>query len=119
MVTVSGEETSFFKIHAPSHHSVFIFESDAVKVKNVSDLLNGYPKNTIKKVIVLPKGMESPTAIGGADLTVVDRDGHAHTFYPPVMKGFPVIVIRPDGVVGAVVKGVEGVQRYFKGIFGY
>ena len=118
LVVTGGEETSLFKIFGPTHHTVLIFEADAANAKAVLEVLSGYPKDAVKKVVVLPKGTENAAAVDGADLVVVDRDGHAHTFYPPVGKGFSVIAVRPDGVVGAIVKGVAGAQRYFKGIFG-
>ena len=117
-MTSSGEETSLFKIYGPTHHTVLVFEADAAKAKAVVKSSSEYPHGSIKTVVVLPQGTGNVPTIEGADLTVTDRDGHAYTFYPPVTKGFSVIVVRPDGVVGAIVKGPPGIQRYFKGIFG-
>ena len=120
LLTVSGgEETSLFKVFGPTHHTVLIFESDPAKAAALAKLLSGYPEGTMMAVVVLPKGTETAGSVRGADLTVVDSEGHAYTFYPPVRKGFPVIIVRPDGVVGAVVKGAEGMGRYFKGVFGH
>ena len=108
--------TSFFSIYGPTHHTVLIFTADPAEAASVLHALNEYPAGTVTTVVVLPKDA-SPTDVPGAGLTVVDRDGYAHQAYPPVSKGFSFIVVRPDGVVGAVVKGVDGVKRYFDAIF--
>jgi len=31
--------------------------------------------------------------------------------------GLWVVIVRPDGVVGAIVKGSEGIKKYLSGIF--
>ncbi|KAF7798986.1 hypothetical protein EIP86_010215 [Pleurotus ostreatoroseus] len=108
--------TSFFSIYGPTHHTVLIFTADSAEAASVLHALNEYPAGTVTAVVVLPKDA-SPAAVPGADLTVVDRDGYAHEAYPPVNNGLPIVVVRPDGVVGAVVKGTDSVKRYFDAIF--
>ena len=46
----------------------------------------------------------------------VDSKGHACRAYG-VAFGVKVVVIRPDGVVGGLLKGADGVKRYFAKIF--
>lgn len=117
-VEVGKEEkakTSLFKIFGPTHHTVLIFGADATS-KELVAVLQGCPEGTVTTVAVLPKG-SAPTPAEGADLTLIDTEDHAHTAYPPAAAGFPVIIVRPDGVVGAVARGVEGAKRYFDSIF--
>ena len=113
--TDGANETTLFKIFGPTKHTVLIFPASELEAQSLSDVLRKYPAGTIISVAVLPKEFATSPA---ADMVVIDRDGHARKAYPPVAHGFHVIVVRPDGVVGAVVQGAEGVQRYFDGIFG-
>jgi hypothetical protein len=46
-----------------------------------------------------------------------DHDGHAYTGYAVNRARGTVIVVRPDGVIGAVAFGVERTERCFDGIF--
>lgn len=113
----SAEVTSLFKIFNPTRHTVLIFVADIEKAQPILDALAAYPEATVATIVILPQtGVQ---AAKGATLTVVDQDGHARTAYPPAEKGFSTIVVRPDGVVGAVAHGAEGVTRYFEGIIAH
>ena len=110
--------TTLFKIFGPTQHTVLVFLAATVEMQSLHDTLRKFPAGTIVSVAVLTTETYIGQSISAADRVVVDRDGHARAAYPPVAKGFHIIVVRPDGVVGAVVQGAEGVQRYFDGIFG-
>lgn len=107
-----AETTSLFSVFGPTHHTVLLFATAAEDTALVLRALDGYPEDIVKKVAILPKD-DAQTPVPGADLTLVDRDDYAYEGYPPVSKGYAVIIVRPDGVVGAVVKGAAGVKRYF------
>ena len=111
----AAEATSLFSVFGPTHHTVLLFATAAEDTALVLRELDGYPADIVKKVVILPKDA-AQTAVPGADLTLVDQEGYAHEGYPPVGKGCSVIVVRPDGVVGAVVKGANGIKRYFDGV---
>lgn len=108
---------SLFGIFGPTHHTVLIFASDTAAAEPTLAVLKTLPKGIVKSVVVLSKSTQVDKEVEGADLTLVDRDGHAYMDYPPVAAGFHTIVVRPDGVVGAVVQGVQGVERYLDGVF--
>lgn len=116
-----AEETSLFKTYAPARHTAVVFtkSTDLAQLRLVLDAVHTAPKDTIQVLVVLPKGTPptSPQTVDCADLVVIDTLGHAADAYPPAAKGFPVIIVRPDGVVGAVVNGEDGVKRYIKGVF--
>lgn len=112
-----GVETKFFEIFKPNLHTALLFYPSPADAKAVLDNLATWGEGTVKTVVVLPKGA-TPQSLPGADLVVEDKLGHAYAAYGDIVAdGYPVILIRPDGAVGAIVSGVEGVQRYHKGIF--
>lgn len=47
-----------------------------------------------------------------------DRDRHATEAYKGKDGTLGVFIVRPDGVVGARIKSVKGLERYFKGVLG-
>lgn len=51
------------------------------------------------------------------DLVLRDCDGHAYNTYPILPSGCTIIVVRPDGVVGAIVDNSDGLRKYIQGIF--
>ncbi|KAF7798976.1 hypothetical protein EIP86_010205 [Pleurotus ostreatoroseus] len=105
------ETTSLFNIFSPTAHTVLIFVPDVTQA--VPFLLALDESSYSKAVVVLASDSETSVAVQSADIVVLDRDGHAHHAYPPVAKGFPVIVVRPDGVVGAVIKEPQNLHKYF------
>ena len=46
-----------------------------------------------------------------------DCDGHAYDAYKGAEGANGIVIIRPDGVTGAIVKDVDWVERYFRAIF--
>ena len=91
-------------------------EVQTALVRELLGVLGACPAGTLHKVVLLPAGAAA-TAVQGVDVTLVDNEGHAYNAYPPATQGFSVIIVRPDGVVGAVVRGAEGAKRYLDGIF--
>ncbi len=45
-----------------------------------------------------------------------DASGHAFKEYGLSPDAIHVVIVRPDGVIGAFVKGTEGVNKYFNTI---
>ncbi|KAI6008119.1 hypothetical protein F5J12DRAFT_936607 [Pisolithus orientalis] len=83
-------------------------------------------KEFVRRVIILPGPpseldgrVEMPSGDDQAiDAEVlVDQAGHAHRGYV-VEKQAIKVVVRPDGVVGAIVRGATGLEQYFEGVFG-
>lgn len=115
-----AEETSLFKVYTPTRHTLLLFAKTVdEQLKSVIHAIRVVPSGIVQVVVILPKGAPQtiPQAAEGVDLVVTDTLGHAADAYPPAAKGFPVFIVRPDGVVGAVVGGVEGVNKYLKTIF--
>ena len=108
-------ETRLFDVFCPTHHTVLVFAPDVASSTDVLEVLRKYPRDIVRPVIVLGQGSEVTT--GAKTDAIIDRDGHAYRAYLAVKGETRVVVVRPDGVVGAIVHGAEGVGAYFNKIF--
>lgn len=110
--------TSLFDLIHPVHHTLLLFDPKAEQIKAVNDVVAPMPQDFLRVFVVLSSD-EVPQAssinIGGATV-LVDTEGHARAAYHPVREGFTTCVIRPDGVIGAILMDREGLQKYFKTI---
>ena len=121
LINATGEQKceTLFNIFSPSHHSVLVFtkkyeENSALALSSV---INRLPENTVRSVLILPP--ESNVNELGAvyDEVFIDSGGHGHSSYGLPSDESYFVVVRPDGVVGARVHEVDGVERYFQKIF--
>ena len=113
--TANGAETRLFDVFSATYHTVLVFTPDASATTDILEVLGRYPEGVVRPVIVLPQGSNT-TTVGQVDV-VVDDGGHAYRAYLAVKGEQKVVVVRPDGVVGAIVHGAEGVGAYFGKIF--
>ena len=118
LVKVSGEDTTLFKLFDTAKHTVIVFASDdqaeeEKRVKEVQEVLIGLPKGATKVIVVSGQGKIN---LPGVDHTVIDRDGLAASTYL-VENEKLIVIIRPDTYIGGIVKGAEGVNKYFSLIF--
>jgi hypothetical protein len=108
---IGEDKKTLFDIFRPTRHTVLLFSHDQETVK----ALKKAPAGSVHIVRVVSKG---ETAGSGHDTVFIDSDGYARKIYSPTANGFQTFIIRPDGVVGAIVKTVGGVEKYLKGVFG-
>ncbi|KAI0784330.1 FAD binding domain-containing protein [Abortiporus biennis] len=114
----SNEKTSLFSIFKPSHHTALLFNPSASELPGILESLATWPSGTIKSIVVLPKGADLAEDFRKDVLVLEDTDGHAYDSYRQMAHGgFPIIIIRPDGVIGGIVKGPEGVKTYYEKLF--
>ena len=112
------ETTSLLDIFSPSYHTVLIFSDGTDKAAQMVSALKAYPADLSRTVLIHSNGNpEPPSNAGGMDLVVVDGEGHAHDGYQVGQGEFLTLIVRPDGVVGAVVRSVQGAKQYFDGLF--
>ncbi|KZV61694.1 hypothetical protein PENSPDRAFT_759264 [Peniophora sp. CONT] len=102
-------EAALFNIFNAARHTVLVFGSS--RAAAVRAAVGKYPEGYIDVVILLPEG--SSEKHEGA---LLDAQGHAYRGYG-VEAGVAVAIIRPDGVVGALLKAEDGVELYFSRIF--
>lgn len=112
--------TSLFDIFRPTYHTLLLFDPAEGLVEGVDHALASLPQELFRKVLILSPGttLSTPHNDGSGFTVLVDTDGHASTAYHPTRRGFSLIVVRPDGAIGAILlKDIEGLQRYLGGIF--
>lgn len=102
--------TSLFDILSPTRHTALIFGEDALRIAEIVKGLSACPPDTVSSVAILPAGM---VAVDDVDVALEDRDGIAYGGYRMVKDKTFAVIVRPDGVIGAVVSGFEGVAKYF------
>ncbi|KAA1479243.1 monooxygenase [Dentipellis sp. KUC8613] len=105
----TGRTMRLFDIFGPDHHTLLVF-TDGDPASVLAPLAR-IPKNLIRTVAIRSQGV-ALAEVAGVDLSLQDKEGYAYPAY-----GAHVAVVRPDGVVGALVDGAEGVEKYFAGIF--
>jgi len=114
LIDSSGEQTKLFNIFKPWLHTLLIFGNDLVSP--VLRALGRYPEKTIQAICIVPKGNPLPVP-SLANMVLEDRDGHAYTGYAIHKARSTVVVVRPDGMIGAIVFGMRGMERYFDRFF--
>lgn len=115
--------TSLFDVFRPTCHTVLLFAPGALTPAEAAapftDALQAYPAGTLRTVVILASVPADGTVLPRADLIIVDKEGHAGAGYAvsEAASSVVAVIVRPDGVVGAIALRVEGVRGYFKGIF--
>ncbi|KAL1669638.1 FAD binding domain-containing protein [Schizophyllum commune] len=111
---VEGDAARLFDLLKFTRHSVLVFSADQGFVDEITAITDKLTNGLCDVAIVLPRGTK-PTSCADfkAVKVLTDKDGEAYKAYE-VSDGNPtVFVVRPDGVIGAVVKNGEGVEKYF------
>ncbi|KAI0784358.1 monooxygenase [Abortiporus biennis] len=115
----TSEKTSLFSIFKPAYHTVLLFNPPTSDLPAILESLATWPSGTAKAVLILPKGASLPKDIKEDVVVLEDTAGHAaqYSYKKIVDGGFSVVIIRPDGVIGGVVKGAEGLKAYQNKLF--
>ncbi|KAF9003010.1 FAD binding domain-containing protein [Cyathus striatus] len=115
-VSPSKEETSLFQLFGSSYHTVLVFGGSAVQHRTLLETVEKLPKGVVKTALVIPKDNQEYAIPEGFDPVVVDTNGHAFKGYSVSDGELNVVVVRPDGVVGARVGTMENFEKYFSRI---
>ncbi|KAI5830005.1 hypothetical protein K523DRAFT_372475 [Schizophyllum commune Tattone D] len=112
---VEGDAARLFDLFKFTRHTVLVFTGDPGLVDEVAATIYRLPNGLCELAIVLPRGTTQETSTNPkAAKVLTDKDGEAYKAYE-VSDGSPTVfvVVRPDGVICAVVKNGEGVEKYF------
>jgi FAD binding domain len=113
----SGESTRLFKLLSPTRHTVLIFADAADVHATLQGAIAKFSKELVlRAVVILRAGTAKTMQDVGCDV-FEDRDEHAYDAYKGTEGPNGIVIIRPDGVTGAIVKDVDWVERYFRAIF--
>ncbi|THV05565.1 hypothetical protein K435DRAFT_744813 [Dendrothele bispora CBS 962.96] len=116
-VSKDKDALTFFDMFKPSSHTVIAFagERPAEEVDAILATTTAYPEGSIQTAVVYPRTPTNTTS--SANYLLVDRDGHAYKGYVVSESEISVVVVRPDGYIGALVFQPEGLKSYFSKIF--
>ncbi|KAF9804694.1 hypothetical protein IEO21_09271 [Rhodonia placenta] len=114
---VGAETTSLFRIFSSTRHTILVLSSDSDQITAVLGLAKKFPPRFVRTVVILPQDSSPLLAASGADVVCIDQGGHGYTGYSAGTEGATVAVVRPDGVVGALVGGATGLETYFRNVF--
>ncbi|PBK69100.1 hypothetical protein ARMSODRAFT_1004391 [Armillaria solidipes] len=95
-VNDSSRKTSLFDVFGSFYHTVLVFSDENAAVL---DALKSYPAGTVKSVVIVP---HQPTGAILADYVLADGYGYAYKHYKIAEKITKVVVVRPDGIIGAL-----------------
>jgi hypothetical protein len=117
--------TRFFDIFKPHCHTVLVYCGSRRDVEGWQELLrtlSEYHAGIIQTVFVFPQnatGVPSMMITGKIDFVLLDQGGHAYKNFVVDESEGGIIIIRPDGWIGALVKdvAVDGIKKYFDNIF--
>ncbi|KAF8150684.1 FAD binding domain-containing protein [Crassisporium funariophilum] len=108
----SDGPTRLFQLFAPDRHTVLIF-ADSASYKSVLAAALTYENDLVRTVVLGGAGNRGDY---GSD-AFEDCEGYAHAAYKGGDGASRNMIIRPDGVLGAIVSSGAGLKRYFAGIF--
>ncbi|KAK1230734.1 hypothetical protein PQX77_006184 [Marasmius sp. AFHP31] len=113
--------TTLYDLLHPSKHTFLLFAGEDGASRAAVDAVEGvFPRGTAQTVIIHPQSFvgSSTTSQAQSQRVFVDKEGYAFKHYKVDAKdGFRLFVIRPDGYVGAIVEGEEGLKRYASLVF--
>ncbi|EIN04034.1 hypothetical protein PUNSTDRAFT_77218 [Punctularia strigosozonata HHB-11173 SS5] len=115
LVAGDGTETSLFGIFKVEKHTVLVFTASG-DADNV-DLKSDMPDSVATHSQIFQICNEAGTAYQSDVQVLHDRDGHARGAYFAEANTTNVVIVRPDGFVGAIVRDQDGVRQYFSKIF--
>ncbi|KAG9082383.1 hypothetical protein FRC06_005102 [Ceratobasidium sp. 370] len=117
LVEMDGlRETSIFKILALSRHTIFVLAESAEATDPFFSVISGCPTSLFERVLILSASGSSPTRVSPCIRVLRDRDGHAFRHYS-VKEEPRAVVVRPDGIIGALVNNPNSLERYRDIIF--
>ncbi|KAL5527176.1 hypothetical protein ACEPAG_5967 [Sanghuangporus baumii] len=112
-----GDVIRLFDIFDPTAHIALLFSSDQSFIKATQNKVKVLPERLIRTVVIVPKDSSSAAGKDVVDLVLVDKEGHAYKGYGIEKDANAVVIVRPDGMVGAFAVSSGGVERYLTKVF--
>ncbi|KAG1734178.1 FAD binding domain-containing protein [Suillus lakei] len=112
-----SDVTTLFGLYRPWYHTILVFAPSLADATPILGALEICDKSVVRSAVVLPSLASVTPFASPDDLVLVDQEGYAYSAYLMEAGQTKVFVIRPDGVIGAIVHGAEGVKKYFSKIF--
>ncbi|KIY49832.1 FAD/NAD(P)-binding domain-containing protein [Fistulina hepatica ATCC 64428] len=114
----SGQVCRLLDLFKATQHEVLVFTDDIRTAQLVQETSARCPLGTVECLIIAPQSAERVQELLSVTPCRVLQDNGGHAYKEYVVQNEPtIVVIRPDGVLGAVVLEVIGLERYFRHIF--
>jgi hypothetical protein len=110
---------ALFDIYDPTKHTILLFVTRHTRQEELEAffvIARQQPAGSTQTVLVVEKEHLQPETLEGSDTVVIDAGGHAFKSYSIAEAG-RAAVVRPDGVVGAMVGSADGLSHYFALVF--
>ncbi|KAF9525487.1 FAD binding domain-containing protein [Crepidotus variabilis] len=118
----TDKSTRLFEIFDSCLHTVLIFidTMDQSSVTELSPTFFSKYSCDLVRFFIICQAHASPRPTANASNLVVyeDKDGHAYQAYASEDKSGKIFVVRPDGYVGARLRNMGGVEKYFTDLLG-
>ncbi|KAJ7066712.1 FAD binding domain-containing protein [Mycena amicta] len=115
--TLSTTSRRLFNVFTASKHTVLILTNNSDRCARAMRLMSSFPHGAVQSVVVLRSQTTLSAEISAlADWVVEDHAGHAYSTYS-LREGCDIVVVRPDGLIGAIVRSGRGLLQYFEGVF--
>ena len=112
-----GTPTALFNIFRSTHHTALLFNLPSEEAERVLALTKKFPESLVRTVVIAPQGSSVPKFANQPDLALVDSEGYAFSGYLVSLNTPTIVIVRPDGVVGGIVYGIDGLQKYCGAVF--
>ncbi|THH18854.1 hypothetical protein EW146_g2205 [Bondarzewia mesenterica] len=109
--------TSLFRIFGPSYHTILCFSATPVPLSKLTPLLKQYPPGLMRLFSVVQLGADPSTFVNSENGVLYDTKGHAYRNYSVTMDVPTLVVVRPDGMIGAIVTEEHGLMTYLEKVF--
>lgn len=120
--TVNNSPSRLFDIFKPTLHTVIVYatKKSLLKASLILEPLRCIQDNLLQTLIVIPEETNDldPT-ICPAEVVLTDTGGHAYRGYG-IERGSEnpvVVIVRPDGMVGAFATSSAGIMKYSTRVF--
>jgi len=123
LVDAGKNKHRMFDIFEPTRHTVLVFAPTLENAQPVLEALDRQGSGrdnwneVVSPVVVLPAGNAVSDGPLEGVLLLEDAEGFAYTGFSPGKGEIRIVVVRPDGYVGAVVRSIEGMKKYLDQIF--
>jgi hypothetical protein len=112
-------QVDLFDLIDAGKHTVLIFIGRDAALEHASsflEIVGRQPVGTCKTILVFGSAPNDPQLQARADNSVVDSQGLATQFYK-IKEGVRAVAVRPDAVIGAMMKTPGGLAKAFELVF--
>ncbi|KAL1686379.1 FAD binding domain-containing protein [Schizophyllum commune] len=103
------EVQKLFDVFSCERHTILVFAGDQQAAQGVVEATKALPGGVAEMFVVASQGSK----LAVPDVKVLeDFEGHAHSAYEVSQKP-TIVIVRPDGAIGAIVLEAAGIGRYF------